>query len=222
MTNTTASTGDSGNVSANAANGEPSAAQACSAPAHRVPLNYDLAAAYMKEHADSELTEELLLSVYRVMTDGTQYEGRGFKTTDNIIGAELHISFVPAAASISLQELRKLLAGYRDELRPLHGEEALRPVLRFVLQFVLIHPFADGNGRVAHCLLMYLLYNAGYKNAFDIPVDRILLENRRQYFLSILRSTARVYSIGVRDPGPYEEFMLGCFGSLLRLEDDDK
>ena len=194
----------------------PSAPQICDVPtAHLIPLNFDLAADYLRGRADSSLTPELLLSVYQVMTMGTPYEGFGFKTEDNLIHARDRIVFVPAAASVSLQELEKLLNSYADTLQFLHGEEALRPIFRFTLQFILIHPFPDGNGRMSELMLMYLLYHAGYSNSFEFPVDQLLMKNRMQYCFSMRRSTAVVYSAGIRDSRPYEDFMLDCLKDLF-------
>ncbi len=188
---------------------------------HGIPLNFARAAAHLRDNVCTELTPELLLSVYQVLTKGTQYEGSGFKTADNLVVANGHLLFVPAAASLSLQELDKLLKRYRDELQFLRGEEALRPMFRFVLQFLLIHPFPDGNSRMGELLLMYLLYHAGYTNAFDLPVDRTILDNYDHYMLSILSSSARVYSAGIRDPRPFEDFMLRCFGEMLYCAETD-
>lgn len=184
--------------------------------AHSVPLAFGAAAEYLRERVNAPLTSGLLLSVYRVMTKGSQYEGCGFKTADNLLRAEDRLLFVPAAASVSREELERLLRRYPEEIAPLCGEEALRPILRFVLQFILIHPFPDGNGRMSELLLMYLLTRAGYADAFALPLDRLLLEEHPSYVRSILRSTGRVYSVGIRDSRPYEDFMLGLLGGLLR------
>ena len=63
----------------------------------------------------------------------------------------------------------------------------------FVLDFLAIQPFHDGNGRAARLLSTYLLERCGYHFARFYPVDNIILEHRDRYYESLFRAQARWY-----------------------------
>ena len=65
------------------------------------------------------------------------------------------------------------------------AQSDLRPLTRAVLtqlEFVTIHPFLDGNGRLARLLMNYALLNAGY------PWVTIRSDERRPYFQALERA----------------------------------
>lgn len=51
--------------------------------------------------------------------------------------------------------------------------------------FVYIHPFCDGNGRMARLLLSGLMYEEGYNNIFAVPISNIIMNNINHYYKSI-------------------------------------
>jgi Fic family protein len=63
----------------------------------------------------------------------------------------------------------------------------------FVLAFLAIHPFHDGNGRAARLLSTYLLERSGYHFARFYPLDTVILENRDAYYEALFRAQQRWY-----------------------------
>lgn len=63
----------------------------------------------------------------------------------------------------------------------------------FVLDFLAIHPFHDGNGRAARLLSTYLLERSGYHFARFYPLDHVILENRDTYYEALFRAQQRWY-----------------------------
>jgi Fic family protein len=63
----------------------------------------------------------------------------------------------------------------------------------FVLDFLAIHPFHDGNGRAARLLSTYLLERSGYHFARFYPLDHVILENRDAYYEALFRAQQRWY-----------------------------
>lgn len=61
----------------------------------------------------------------------------------------------------------------------------------FILDFLAIHPFHDGNGRTARLLSTYLLERSGYHFARFYPLDTIILENRDAYYEALFRAQQR-------------------------------
>ena len=60
----------------------------------------------------------------------------------------------------------------------------------YVLDFLCIHPFADGNGRMARLLSLLLLYQAGYEVGRYIRSKRAIEETKEGYYDSLLRIVA--------------------------------
>ncbi|HEU4887934.1 MAG TPA: Fic family protein [Thermoanaerobaculia bacterium] len=75
----------------------------------------------------------------------------------------------------------------------------------FVLDFLAIHPFHDGNGRTARLLSTYLLERSGYHFARFYPLDTVILENRDAYYEALFRAQQRWYRED-EDLTPWIEF----------------
>jgi Fic family protein len=63
----------------------------------------------------------------------------------------------------------------------------------FVVDFLAIHPFLDGNGRTARLLSTYLLERSGYHFARFYPVDNVILERRSEYYEALFKAQSRWY-----------------------------
>ncbi|MFH1830446.1 MAG: Fic family protein [Pseudomonadota bacterium] len=79
------------------------------------------------------------------------------------------------------------------------------------LRFVEIHPFRDGNGRVARALAVWELYRKGFDNLHVFALDEVLLENRALY----IKALQRVQIEGA-DLGGWLEFMAEAVLETLR------
>lgn len=66
-------------------------------------------------------------------------------------------------------------------------------IAEFILDFLAIHPFEDGNGRTARLLSTYLLEKAGYHFARFYPVDSVILEQRREYYSALYNGQKNWY-----------------------------
>jgi Fic family protein len=75
----------------------------------------------------------------------------------------------------------------------------------FILDFLAIHPFHDGNGRTARLLSTYLLERCGYHFARFYPLDNVILENRDAYYEALFLAQRRWYEAD-EDLSPWIEF----------------
>ncbi len=106
--------------------------------------------------------------------------------------------------TISVSQYQQAIAGGRID--PL----VLLPLA--VLDFLCIHPFTDGNGRVARLLSLLLLYHFDYRVGRYISLERIVEESRDTFYESLERSS-RGWHEDAHDVHPW----LGYFwGVLLR------
>lgn len=82
------------------------------------------------------------------------------------------------------------------------------------LRFVEIHPFRDGNGRVARALATWQLYRMGFDTLHIVAVDEILMENRSLYIKNLQR-----VQVEKKDMGGWLEFMAeAVLETLERVE----
>lgn len=75
------------------------------------------------------------------------------------------------------------------------------------LDFLCIHPFRDGNGRVSRLLLLLCLYHCGYEVGRYISLERLIEENKQRYYETLEQSSQRWHQ-GRHDAWPYLNFVL--------------
>ena len=102
---------------------------------------------YVIENADAQLSEEFILTLQKILKDGTEHAkiyGAGkYKTQPNTVGG---IETVKPAEVAS--EMKKLIVWYRS-----HKKVSFEDIVEFHYRFETIHPFQDGNGRIGRLLL---------------------------------------------------------------------
>jgi Fic family protein len=89
-------------------------------------------------------------------------------------------------------------------------EKALHPLLViavFIVVFLEIHPFQDGNGRLSRILTTLLLLRAGYSYVPYSSLESIIEQSKDGYYLA-LRRTQQTIRTAKPDWGPWLEFFL--------------
>lgn len=75
------------------------------------------------------------------------------------------------------------------------------------LDFLCIHPFRDGNGRVSRLLLLLQLYQLGYEVGRYISIERTIEQNKDRYY-ETLQQSSQGWHDGRHDPWPYVNYLL--------------
>jgi Fic family protein len=70
------------------------------------------------------------------------------------------------------------------------------------LDFLCIHPFRDGNGRVSRLLLLLQSYHIGLEVGRYVSLERVIEENKDRYYETLEQSSQRWHE-GTHDPWPY-------------------
>ena len=86
----------------------------------------------------------------------------------------------------------------------------VRLVGRFILDLLVIHPFEDGNGRVARLLTGALLGDHGYTVGRYVSLEQVIADSDDAYYQALLESTHGWHE-GTAGPWPW----LGYFTSLI-------
>lgn len=137
-------------------------------------------------------------------------DGGIFKTSDNIIretdmdGTE-RIHFKPVAAwetPPSIDELCKAFYEAKDEA------DLLLLDFMFILDFLCIHPFNDGNGRMSRLLTLLLLYQSGFIVGKYISIEKIIEESKETYY-EVLQESSMNWHENLNDYKPFVNYMLG-------------
>lgn len=77
----------------------------------------------------------------------------------------------------------------------------------FNLDFLCVHPFRDGNGRVSRLLLLLQCYHLGLEVGRYISIERIIELNKERYY-ETLEESSKGWRDGAHDPWPYVNYLL--------------
>src|SRR3974390_1466726 len=75
------------------------------------------------------------------------------------------------------------------------------------LDFLCIHPFRDGNGRVSRLLFLLACYHCGLEVGHYISLERLIEQNKERYYEGLGQSSQRWHD-GKQDPWPTINFLL--------------
>ena len=85
----------------------------------------------------------------------------------------------------------------------------------FNLDFLCIHPFRDGNGRVSRLLLLLQCYHLGYEVGRYISLERLIEENKERYYETLEQSSVGWHE-GKHDPWPYINYLFFIIKSAYK------
>ena len=137
-------------------------------------------------------------------------DGGVFKTGDNIIQEEddkgnKKIRFRPVPAWETAESIDALCEAFRDA----KGEvDPLILNAMFILDFLCIHPFNDGNGRMSRLLTLLLLYQSDYIVGKYISIEKIIEESKETYY-EVLQDSSLNWHENENDYKPFVNYMLG-------------
>lgn len=141
-----------------------------------------------------QITPDLLRRLHKLCQDGSGDAGE-FKRIDNEVielrpGAAPIIRFKCVSAKVTPAAVDELCLVYRhaidqDHIPPLIAIGAL------VLDFLCIHPFRDGNGRVSRLLTLLAIYQQGYEVGRYISLERLIEESKEDYYHVLQQSSQR-------------------------------
>ena len=89
----------------------------------------------------------------------------------------------------------------------------------FVLDFVSIHPFDDGNGRMSRLLTLLLFYRAGYVAGRYVSLEKVIEDSKESYY-ETLRASSEGWLRSRHDPVPFVRYLLGTFLKAYSVFED--
>ena len=145
--------------------------------------------------------------------------GGSFKNSDNIIAEELpdgtkRVRFQPVPAWETSEAMDTLCGTFRDALTD-PELDSLILIPMFILDFLCIHPFNDGNGRMSRLMTLLLLYQSGYFVGKYISIERLIADSKETYYEALQDSSAGWHE-GTNDYLPFVRYMLGIVVAAYR------
>ena len=149
------------------------------------------------------------------------YKGK-FKTLDNTVMevdalGNRKVRFQPVSSFETENYFDKMVEAYRKALKENIPTLILIPVL--IHDFLYIHPFDDGNGRMSRLLTLLLLYKFGYFVGRYISIDMLIEESKESYYEELKRSSEKWHT-GENDEIPFIRYMLGVLLKAYEECDD--
>ena len=166
------------------------------------------------------LTPNYLLQLHKILySHSVKDVGGKFKTTQNYISAtdgegKQFTLFTPPAP----YETPDMVSELCDEFNRAIAECEVDPLLLipiFIHDFLCIHPFLDGNGRMSRLLTTLLLYRSGYMVGKYISLESKIAKNKNLYY-DALELSQTGWHEGNDDPTPFVKYLLGTIISAYR------
>lgn len=169
--------------------------------------------------SDIEISPNVVLQFHRdLMKLGSNPGGR-WKNTANVIeetrpDGTRFVRFQPMEPYLTPEAMKELHVLFARALRD--GEvEPLILIALYDLDFLCIHPFSDGNGRMARLLALLLLYHQGYGVGRYISLER-LIEDTKETYYEALYHASKGWHEGTHDPMPWIQYWLGTVLAAYR------
>jgi Fic family protein len=160
------------------------------------------------------LNAGLILHLHRVLFAHTSVSGGAFKTEDNLVvdrspDGSTTVRFKPVSAASTSFAIDDLIERYQQAVAAAEHHPMLLTGL-FILDLLVIHPFEDGNGRVARLLTGAMLSEHGYTVGRYVSLEQAIADSADAYYEALLDSTHGWHE-GTSDPWPW----LGYFSSVI-------
>lgn len=165
-----------------------------------------------ENHDYIPVKSSVFLQLHRDLYKFSGYEGGRYKTADNVISEEdslgnKSVRFRPVPAWETAESVDNLCKAY-DEARQNTNMDPLILIPMFILDFLCIHPFNDGNGRMSRLLTLLLLYREGYIVGKYISIEKLIEESKETYY-EVLYESSRAWHEEENDYVPFVRYMLG-------------
>ncbi len=162
------------------------------------------------ENAIKSLHQQMLQhSEKDVRHKGTYKFGSNRVEARDETGQLVGIIFEPTAPHLVPKEMQELVAWTKQELEE-DNYPTMLVIANFVFEFLAIHPFQDGNGRLSRILTNLLLLRSGYEFCPFVSHEKIIEDNKADYYVG-LNQTQQTWKTDDEDISPWVLFFLKVF-----------
>ena len=146
--------------------------------------------------------------------DAGKYKTKDSDIIEKYADGRSRIRFKTVSAKRTPSFMRNLVIAWDDTLE----EKKIHPLIAVAalnLDFLCIHPFRDGNGRVSRLLLLLVCYQLGFEVGRYISLERLIEENKERYY-ETLEESSQNWHDGKHDPWPFVNYLLFILKNAYR------
>ena len=164
-----------------------------------------------EENVNIDISERTIKLLHKTMEEANYKDAGEYKTWNNDISEILSdgtkiTRFVPVPANEVKKNIDQMLIAYSSAEKDIN----IHPLILmscFIVDFLCIHPFRDGNGRVSRLLTLLIMYKYGYDIGKYISIEAKINEYKNEYYDALQQS-----SIGWHENrNNYEPFIVFMF-----------
>ena len=170
------------------------------------------------KHDSLDISPQTIRQLHRLSHAGSGDAGQWKRKDNEIIrksrNGSIEVIFKPVGASSTPEAIKQLSLAYRHSIEQLKYP-GLYAVACLILDFLCIHPFRDGNGRVSRLLTLLALYQHGYDVGKYLSLERIIEQSKETYYEALRKSSTRWHQ-AKHDIEPWLCYLLGTINSSYR------
>ena len=171
-----------------------------------------------EQRANLPVSEETLLNLHRLcrgeIWDAGKYKDKDSDIIERYPDGRERVRFKTVPATKTPSFTKELVEKWQQCLE----ERWVHPLIAmaaFNLDFLCVHPFRDGNGRVSRLLLLLQCYHLGYEVGRYISLERLIEQNKERYY-ETLDQSSQGWHAGKHDPWPYVNYVLYTLKTVYR------
>lgn len=170
------------------------------------------------QHTQLIVSEKTIRQLHRLsranIGDAGQYKKKDSDIVEKFPDGRVRIRFRTVSAQKTPAAMKQLINAWDESV----DERVVHPVIAMAamnLDFLCIHPFRDGNGRVSRFLLLLQCYHLGFEVGRYISLERVIEENKERY-CETLEQSSQGWHEGKHDPWPYINYTLFILKTAYR------
>lgn len=183
---------------------------------------YDALQVILDNYSDLELSERYIHQLHGILlrhSSKDQSHKGSYKTLSNQVVANYpdgtrKTIFRTTEPAMTAKEMEELLIWVNDRL----DSDDMHPVMitaAMVYEFLSIHPYQDGNGRLSRLLTTLLLMRQGYDFVQYVSFEHIIEERKEEYYRALMEGQ-RDRPAGIERIDRWVLFFLDCLVTLIR------
>lgn len=164
------------------------------------------------------VSEETILKLHHLsrgaIWDAGKYRDRDGDIIEKLPDGRSRVRFKTVSAANTPACMKELVDRYDDAVRALRIPPLVL-LAAFNLDFLCIHPFRDGNGRVSRLLLLLQCYHLGFEVGRYISLERLIEQNKERYYETLEQSSLGWHE-GDHNPWIYINYLLSTLKMAYR------
>ena len=191
---------------------------------------YRDAIVFVSQHYDEmDVNEETIRRLHTMLMYYTQDQKGEYKKADNRITATYadgtgEVLFEPVSYKETGRHMKEMIKAFNNAVTESEINKMLL-IPCFIVDFLAIHPFQDGNGRISRLLTLLLMYKQGYDAGKYVSYEKMIEEHKWNYYQELNRSQIGWHD-NVNDYSPFIVFnfqlLYRCYSEINRRMNEEK